>query len=181
MSHVRVRLADTAIVAGPGPLPAELRGLADESLADLSWTDPALGHVGHGYWPCAVTVPAHDPATHREGAGFAAVTVDPATRTAAAVREVVALTPEELAARPPAALTRLEFLRLVQTAGGVGDAALLAAMDDPALRLLWKRLELATAVERDHPDTATALATLVAAGHLTEAQTAAIRAAWPPA
>lgn len=32
-------------------LPADLQGLAAESLRDLSWSDPALGYHGFGYWP----------------------------------------------------------------------------------------------------------------------------------
>lgn len=32
-------------------VPADLQGLATESLQDLSWTDPALGYHGFGYWP----------------------------------------------------------------------------------------------------------------------------------
>lgn len=33
------------------PLPAFLQGLAQESLADLSWTDPALGVSDAAWWP----------------------------------------------------------------------------------------------------------------------------------
>lgn len=33
------------------PLPAFLRGLAAESLADLSWTDPSLGVQDAAWWP----------------------------------------------------------------------------------------------------------------------------------
>lgn len=36
---------------GPEGLPADLQGLAAESLRDLSWSDPALGYHGVGYWP----------------------------------------------------------------------------------------------------------------------------------
>lgn len=36
---------------GPEGLPADLQGLAAESLRDLSWSDPALGYHGCGYWP----------------------------------------------------------------------------------------------------------------------------------
>lgn len=42
-------------IGEPGDLPAELQGLADISLADLIWTDEALGYHGFGYFP--VTLP----------------------------------------------------------------------------------------------------------------------------
>jgi hypothetical protein len=53
MPYQRVELPDT-LIGEPGPLPAELVGLADETLADLSaHLDPeacaALGYVGQGF------------------------------------------------------------------------------------------------------------------------------------
>lgn len=39
-------------------IPAFLRGLAPESLADLSWTDPALGVSDAAWWPEQDTSPA---------------------------------------------------------------------------------------------------------------------------
>ncbi|WNW11242.1 DUF4376 domain-containing protein [Pseudomonas sp. DTU_2021_1001937_2_SI_NGA_ILE_001] len=38
-------------VAKREPIPDFLQGLAPESLADLSWTDPALGVHGAAWWP----------------------------------------------------------------------------------------------------------------------------------
>ncbi|WP_256805445.1 DUF4376 domain-containing protein [Pseudomonas kurunegalensis] len=38
-------------VAKREPIPGFLLGLAPESLADLSWTDPALGVQGAAWWP----------------------------------------------------------------------------------------------------------------------------------
>lgn len=38
-------------VAKREPLPAFLNGLAQESLLDLSWTDPALGVSDSAWWP----------------------------------------------------------------------------------------------------------------------------------
>lgn len=54
-------LAADADVGVAGPLPPELTGLADESLANLSWTDPALGYQGFGY----VSVVLPDPSPVR--------------------------------------------------------------------------------------------------------------------
>ncbi len=44
-------------VGEPGDLPLELQGLADISLADLIWTDAALGYHGFGYFPVEVADP----------------------------------------------------------------------------------------------------------------------------
>lgn len=38
-------------IATREPIPAFLQGLAAESLADLSWTDPALGVSDAAWWP----------------------------------------------------------------------------------------------------------------------------------
>lgn len=38
-------------IATREPIPAFLHGLAPESLADLSWTDPALGVSDAAWWP----------------------------------------------------------------------------------------------------------------------------------
>lgn len=44
-------LAGMVDVGSPGPLPADLQGLADESLADLDWTYEPLGYHGFGFFP----------------------------------------------------------------------------------------------------------------------------------
>lgn len=36
-------------IGAAGRLPAELDGLDEASLVDLSWVDPALGYFGHGF------------------------------------------------------------------------------------------------------------------------------------
>lgn len=46
-------------VGEPGNLPLDLQGLEDSSLADLIWTDAALGYHGFGYFP--VTLPDPPP------------------------------------------------------------------------------------------------------------------------
>lgn len=46
------RLVPSMVDVGePAALPAELQGLADADLADLRWTDQALGYHGHGFFP----------------------------------------------------------------------------------------------------------------------------------
>lgn len=54
--------AEGANVGDPGDLPACLVGLQDVSLANLDWTDPALGLVGFGFLPVEVE-PAPAPPT----------------------------------------------------------------------------------------------------------------------
>ena len=44
MIYQRINTQNGQPVGKPGPLPEELRGLANESLADLSWTNERLGN-----------------------------------------------------------------------------------------------------------------------------------------
>lgn len=82
------------------PLPDFLNGLAPESLADLSWTDPALGVQDCAWWPEQRAEPVFDPDTHRLGAETLIVDAD---NTLVHVSyEVVALTADEIAARQAA-------------------------------------------------------------------------------
>jgi hypothetical protein len=46
--------AEGSHVGEPGDLPLCLVGLKDVSLANLDWTDPALGFVGFGFLPVEV-------------------------------------------------------------------------------------------------------------------------------
>lgn len=59
MLYQKRELAGMVDVGEPGPLPADLVGLADESLADLDWTYAPLGYRGFGFFPVlAPIVPA---------------------------------------------------------------------------------------------------------------------------
>lgn len=51
MNWQKKRLSDGSNIGDPDNLPLDLQGLADESLADLGWTDEALGYCGFGYVP----------------------------------------------------------------------------------------------------------------------------------
>lgn len=51
MLYQRKHLADMSAVGEPGPLPADLDGLADGDLANLDWTDAFLGYRGDGFFP----------------------------------------------------------------------------------------------------------------------------------
>ena len=87
--------------------------------------------------------------------------------------------PTPLGPSGPRPLSRLQFEGLVQQAAQLTDTQFLAALDDANLRLMWHRLNIASQVERDHELTQAGMAALVATGHLTDAQVAAIMAAWP--
>ena len=76
-------------------------------------------------------------------------------------------------------LTRLEFETHAQTAAGLTDLEFLAALQDPNLALLWHRVSIAERVKRDNDLTQNGLNSMVAAGHLTEAQVEAINDSWP--
>lgn len=55
----KMQLANDEQIGGLSPLPPELEGLADESLADLGWTDESLGFHGFGFFPVKVPEPAN--------------------------------------------------------------------------------------------------------------------------
>lgn len=58
MNYQRKLLSDMSNIGEAGPLPAEIRNLADESLADLSWADAALGFHGQGFFPASRQISA---------------------------------------------------------------------------------------------------------------------------
>jgi hypothetical protein len=82
---------------------------------------------------------------------------------------------------PPVSLTPLEFVNLVQSAGGMTDAQLVASKNDPNLAALWIKLGLATQIYSTGPLTAAGLAALQASpgNYLTAAGAAAVIAQWP--
>lgn len=76
------------------PIPQFLQGLAPESLADLSWTDPALGVSDCAWWPEDDQSPALG---EFERYGAETLTVDTDRRVVVVVREVVPWGAEEIA------------------------------------------------------------------------------------
>lgn len=75
-------------------IPSFLAGLAPESLADLSWTDPALGVSDCAWWPEEDQSPALG---EYERYGAETLTVDAERRVVVVVREVVPWSAEEIA------------------------------------------------------------------------------------
>ena len=80
----------------------------------------------------------------------------------------------------PQSLTRLAFIRLCQTAGGMTPEMTVAAYNDVNLQYMWLMFEIATGVERDDTDTQGGLDALAALGYLPNGAQAVIDA-WPAA
>lgn len=87
-------------------------------------------------------------------------------------------TPDTVIETQPALLTKLGFVELCQTAGGMTDAKLVEARTDPTFAALWIKLDLAANVNKQHDATLAGLAGLAQAGYL-PAGVAAVLSAWP--
>ncbi len=86
------------------PLPRFLLGLASSSLADLSWTDPALGVQDCAWWP----EEDQSPELQRfERYGDETLTLDPARRVVIVTRAVVPWSAEEIAEYQDAEAARI--------------------------------------------------------------------------
>lgn len=86
-------------IATREPIPQFLIGLAVASLADLSWTDPALGVSDAAWWPEDDRSPALG---EFERYGAETLTPDPERRVVVVVREAVPWSAEEIAAETEA-------------------------------------------------------------------------------
>lgn len=122
--YQRILLDNGAVQGNPGPLPPDLVGLADESLADLSAAlDPCPAHlVGIGYWP--VTMVNADAPT------------DPAV-DADERRVVVTVVPPP----PPVpdAVSAFQARSALRRAGLLGQVeAAIEASTDPDAKLAWE-------------------------------------------
>lgn len=80
-------------IATREPIPAFLQGLAAESLADLSWTDPALGVSDAAWWPEEDASPALQ---QFERYGAETLTPDAERQVVTVVREVEPWTQAEI-------------------------------------------------------------------------------------
>lgn len=90
------------------PIPAFLHGLTPESLADLSWTDPALGVQGVAWWPEDDQSPVLG---EFERYGEETLTVDSERQVVVVVRAVEPWPTEEIAAELER--RRVDMARLV--------------------------------------------------------------------
>lgn len=136
------------------PIPRFLRGLSRESLADLSWTDPALGVQDAAWWPVEDQSPQLG---EYERYGEETLTLDMERRVVISVRDVEPMSDEEIReirkAQVPQQVTQRQA-RLVLLQNGLLDAAETAinAIEDEAVRqasmIEW---EYASVIKRDSP------------------------------
>ena len=130
-------------IATREPIPAFLAGLAPDSLADLSWTDPALGVSGAAWWPEDDQSPALG---EYERYGGETLTPDPERRVVGVVRAVVAWTADEIAAYRKSLVPEIVTMRqarLALLAAGLLDdvEAALSGMDGAqgqAAKIEWE-------------------------------------------
>lgn len=176
MTYALIDLTTAAIVEPSTDVPAALRGLPDHVLAAPAEhiVPPPEGWETRGLWRVVnAPLPEHDPAAERPEPG--ALVVDAEARV---VRQGWTVQPLPAELRPqPRPLTKLQFVGLCQSAGGMTDEQLVAAHEDARLRALWLKLSLATAVELTDPATTAGLEAMQALGHLPDAQ--AVIDAWP--
>ena len=118
-------------IATSEPIPPFLIGLAAESLADLSWTDPALGVSDCAWWPEV----DHSPVLGEyERYGTPQFAIDAANKRVIVTRSVEPWSADEIAADKKAkvpktitprqirqALTRLNLRSAVEAAVAAGD------------------------------------------------------------
>ena len=83
-------------IASRTELPAFLRGLAPESLLDLTWTDPALGVQDLAWWPEENQT---QPLGKNEKYGDEVLTVDAERKVVMSYRTVIQMTQEEIDVR----------------------------------------------------------------------------------
>ena len=132
--YQQIRLSDASLVGPPGPVPANLVGLSDAVLADLSAAiEPAPpGFDGQGFWPVVVTTPSYD-ASRQVLVPPASYAADPDTKTVAGTATVRNMTADEYAAANsvPARVTNYQARRAIRAAKLFDqvDAAIRAAGD----------------------------------------------------
>lgn len=153
------------------PLPAFLQGLAPESLADLSWTDAALGVQDMAWWP---EEQQWAPLAEGERHGAEVLTIDAERKVVISTR---AAEPDPDYVAPARHITRLAFRNRFAQAEKV--ALEIAALDNPAasmpqrqqsaaLRATLADTAAATYIDLSRPDTRGGVQMLESAGLLAE-------------
>ena len=152
--YQRQTLAD-ANLGKPGPLPAELVGLEDVSLADLSWADPALGFKGEKFVPVEISEAPPAPTQRITKLNFWRLLT---------AGERVAF---NIVARKVQALTLADYQ-------DVAKAPLVAA------EVFLSLFDATDVIDLANPDTAAGVGLLVALGILTPDRGACVLAGIPP-
>lgn len=128
------------------PLPSFLIGLAPESLADLSWTDPALGVSDCAWWPEVDQSPA---LKEYERYGAETLTIDAANQRVIVTRAVEPWTAEEIAAdkkaKVPQSVTMRQARLALLSAGVLAQVSGAVAQAGEAAQIEW---EYAQTVDR---------------------------------
>lgn len=78
----------------------------------------------------------------------------------------------------PQPLTRVQFVRLCMSAGGMTQQMLVDSKADPQLAALWMIMDMATHLEKDDPEIAPGLTALETLGYLPNGADAVLNA-WP--
>lgn len=139
--------SEPAYLATREPVPQFLIGLAPESLADLSWTDPNLGVSDCAWWPEVDQSPALG---EYERYGAETLTVDAVNKQVLVTREILDWSAEEIQAdkksRIPQAVTmRQARLALLQNQL-LDEVELAIQAAGQEAKIEW---EYATEVKRD--------------------------------
>lgn len=140
-------------IATREPIPQFLVGLAAADIADLSWTDPALGVSEAAWWPEDDQSPALG---EFERYGSETLTVDTERRVVVVTRDVVPWSAEETAAHRKSLVPKSVTMRQCRIAlldAGLLDAvqssiATMPGADGERARIDW---EYALDVRRDWP------------------------------
>lgn len=156
-------------------LPQFLQGLAPESLADLSWTDPALGVSDAAWWPEEVTYP-EVPDGYK--LGDETLTVDADRKVVLVTYDVVPKTAEELEAEQQALGTRITTLAFLSRftdaeAVALDLASIGATVEAASLRRYMAKVNAASFIDLSREDTRAGVLALEPMGIL-----AAGRALW---
>lgn len=129
------------------PIPAFLQGLAPESLADLSWTDPALGVQDCAWWPEVDESPALG---QYQRYGAETLTPDAQARVVRVVRAIVPWTQEEITASTPQVVTMRQARLALLGVGKLDDvAAAIAGLPSPQKEAAQIEWEYSTEVKRN--------------------------------
>lgn len=108
--YQQVNLADHTLVGPLGPLPTNLVGLPDTTVADISATcnPPPPGMAGQGWWPVVIAAPASFDPTQQTPASTHTYTVDLASRSVTGTPDLRTATSAEAAS----ALATLQSTKL---------------------------------------------------------------------
>lgn len=134
------------------PIPQFLVGLAPESIADLRWTDPALGVSDCAWWP---EVDQSPELNEYQRYGAETLTIDHENQQVIVTRNIEPWTPEEIAADKKSKIPRTVSMRqgrLALLAAGLLDnveTTLSELSDESSRKKAQIEWEYAQTIDRD--------------------------------